>query len=40
VQKDSGLAVQWLQRAATMGNRGAAAKLGAYRASNAAAAAK
>jgi hypothetical protein len=40
VPKDAGLAVQWLQRAATMGNRGAQAKLGAYRASNAAAAAK
>ena len=34
VPKDAGIAVQWLQRAATMGNRGAQAKLGAFRAAN------
>ncbi|MDB5871843.1 MAG: hypothetical protein JWQ07_1285 [Ramlibacter sp.] len=31
VQRDSTLAVRWLERAATMGNRGAQAKLGAFR---------
>ncbi|MEO7392347.1 MAG: hypothetical protein ABIU58_09230 [Ramlibacter sp.] len=31
VQRDSTQAVRWLQRAATMGNRGAQAKLGAFR---------
>jgi TPR repeat protein len=29
--RDSALAVRWLQRAATMGNRGAQAKLGAFK---------
>ena len=31
VQRDSTQAVQWLERAATMGNRGAQAKLGAFK---------
>lgn len=31
VQRDAAQAVRWLQRAATMGNRGAQAKLGAFR---------
>jgi TPR repeat protein len=31
VQRDATQAVRWLERAATMGNRGAQAKLGAFK---------